>query len=74
LVRAPRRGSRTQWTDLLAHGLVDELHLMIGHVVLGAGTPILDAQRRVALRLADVRRWEDSDNLLVQYLVQRDAS
>ena len=67
-------GSRTLWTDLLSHGLVDELHLMIGHVLLGAGTQILDGQRRVALRLADVRRWDDSDNLLVQYVVQRGSS
>jgi dihydrofolate reductase len=33
-------GSRTLWNDLLAAGLIDELHLVIGSVVLGAGTPL----------------------------------
>jgi dihydrofolate reductase len=32
-------GSRTPLNDLLQAGLVDELHLMVGPVVLGGGTP-----------------------------------
>jgi dihydrofolate reductase len=63
-------GSRTLWNDLLAHDLVDELHLMIGPVVLGAGTPVLEGQRAVSLRLIDTRTWDGSDNVLVRYEVQ----
>lgn len=64
-------GSRTLWNDLLAHGLVDELHLMIGNRVLGEGVPVFVAGRPASLRLIDVRRWKDSDNILVQYEVHR---
>lgn len=60
-------GSRTLWTDLLAHDLVDELHLMIGPVVLGAGTPIFDGQPAVSLRLIDTRTWDGSGTVLVRY-------
>ena len=64
-------GSRTLWNDLLAYDLVDELHLMIGPVVLGAGTPVFDGKPAVSLRLIDTRRWDGSGNVLVRYEVRR---
>jgi dihydrofolate reductase len=64
-------GSRTLWSDLLANDLVDELHLMIGNVILGAGTPIFEGKPAVSLGLIDIRKWDDSDNVLVQYEVCR---
>ena len=67
-------GSRTLWSDLLANDLVDELHLMIGRVVLGAGTPVFDGRPPGSLRLVDVRKWDDSDNVLLQYEVGREGT
>ena len=63
-------GSRTLWNDLLAHGLIDEVHLMIGNVVLGAGIPAFAGSPPATLRLAEVRAWRDSDNILVRYEVR----
>jgi dihydrofolate reductase len=63
-------GSRTLWNDLLMHDLVDEVHLMIGNVVLGAGVPAFAGQLPASLRLAEVRTWRDSDNILVRYEVR----
>ena len=63
-------GSRTLWRDLLANDLVDELHLMIGPVVLGAGTPLFGGQPAVSLRLIDTRTWDGSGNVLVRYEVR----
>lgn len=62
-------GSRTLWNDLLAHDLVDEIHLMIGNMVLGEGVPVFVGKPPASLRLIDVRSWEDSDNILVRYEV-----
>lgn len=63
-------GSRTLWNDLLAHDLVDELHLMIGNLVLGEGIPVFVGKTPTSLRLIDIRRWEDSDNVLLRYEVR----
>ena len=64
-------GSRTLWNDLLANGLVDELHLMLGPAVLGGGTPLFGTRPPGPLRLAEARRFDGSDNLVLRYEVGR---
>jgi dihydrofolate reductase len=63
-------GSRTLWNDLLAHGLIDEIHLMIGNLLLGQGVPVFVGKPEVTLRLIEIRKWEDSDNALLRYEVR----
>jgi hypothetical protein len=59
----------------LTDGLVDELHLMIGPVALGAGTALFIGQPEVSLGLIDgPRTWNGSGNVLVRYEVRDRAS
>lgn len=60
-------GSHVLWNDLLAQGLVDELHLLVGAVVLGAGVRAFERAIEAPLRLISQRRLEGSDTVLLQY-------
>lgn len=62
-------GSMTLWNDLLAQGLVDELHLMVGNAALGEGVPAFSAATTATLSLAGVRQLEDSEHVLMTYVV-----
>jgi dihydrofolate reductase len=64
-------GSHILWNNLLANGLVDELHLLISPVVLGAGTPLFDSQPNASLRLIDACTWDSSALVLVRYDARR---
>jgi dihydrofolate reductase len=66
-------GSRTLWNDLLAAGLVDELHLMVGAVTLGDGTPSFDADPNISFHLIGTRTWDDSENVVLIYEVRPEA-
>ncbi|MBA9002380.1 dihydrofolate reductase family protein [Thermomonospora cellulosilytica] len=61
-------GSRTLWNALLTAGLVDELYLMVGAAVLGAGTPAFDPHHPLPhLHLMEARHRNASDNVLLRY-------
>lgn len=62
--------SHTLWNDLLAAGLVDELHFIVGAVVMGGGTPAFEADPKTSLRIIDVTRIGESDNTLMRYRVE----
>lgn len=60
-------GSPLLASDLLARGLVDELNLLIGPVVLGEGLPALRTGLPAPLRLLDARRLDGSDTMRLRY-------
>ena len=60
-------GSMTTWNDLLAAGLVDELHLLVGAGVLIDGIPAFSARPPGLLRLIGARQLGDSNLALLVY-------
>lgn len=64
-------GSHVLWNDLLARGLVDELHLMIGPGVLVRGVRAFETRPAGALRLLETRTFDGSSLLLARYGVER---
>ena len=67
-------GSLTTWNDLLDHGLVDELHILVGPGALGAGLPTFSQPVQQGLTLLDVRQLKDSKLVALRYGVSRAGS
>jgi dihydrofolate reductase len=60
-------GSHVLMNDLLVHGLVDELRLLVGNVVLGEGVRTFETGLRAPLTLIEERRLAVSDIVLLRY-------
>jgi len=60
-------GSHLLYNGLLAHGLVDELHLLVGGVLLGEGVPTFEPGLAQHWVLLDQRRLPGSDTVALHY-------
>ncbi len=60
-------GSRTLWTDLLSHGLVDELHVLVGPKVVAGDQRAFTGLPQIDLALLGARTWKDSSTVVLSY-------
>ncbi len=60
-------GCREVWDDLFVHGLVDELHLLMGNVVLGDGVPLFAPGATRPMALLGQRRLPGSEIVALRY-------
>jgi len=60
-------GSHLLYNGLLEHGLVDELHLLIGNVLLGDGVPTFEPGLAQQWALLGQRRLQTSDTVALHY-------
>jgi dihydrofolate reductase len=67
-------GGRTLWNDLLAFGLIDELHFMILPLIAGEGTPLFIGQPKVSLKLLSTHTWQGSGIIVATYGVSQPKS
>jgi dihydrofolate reductase len=58
-------GSHVLWNDLLAAGLVDELHLILAPGTIGGGVPAFTAANR--FRLLGTQTWPRTSLVLIRY-------
>jgi dihydrofolate reductase len=60
-------GSITTWNGLLAAGLIDELHIMVGAGVLVDGVPAFSVRPAGPMRLTAAKQLGDSNIALLRY-------
>ena len=60
-------GSHILFNGLLAHGLVDELHLLVGNVVFGDGVRTFEPGLRRPFQLLSQRKLADSEHAALHY-------
>jgi Dihydrofolate reductase len=59
-------GSSDLGASLLEAGLIDEIHIVVAPILLGAGKPLFKGmRRRVPLKLLSVRQFKNENVLLV---------
>ena len=67
-------GSHVLWNHLLAVGLVDEIYVLVGSLLLGTGVPAFEKSSQAGLQRLDTRIIEGSDTVLLRYGVTAAAA